>query len=134
MSGRTRRALPRRGTDCEPSLGAAVGGVCGPETFTSCFGRPFAAVALRLHDARMGWNLRAEVLVSPDRAPTYREGRRSVSCARRHTMTGPADRPPQAPLLADARVWQVADGVLFSVLSSLVLWSIIITSLYQALT
>jgi hypothetical protein len=30
--------------------------------------------------------------------------------------------------------WQIADGVLFSVLSSLVLWSIIITSVYQALT
>jgi hypothetical protein len=37
-------------------------------------------------------------------------------------------------MFAEARGWQVADGVLFSVLSSLVLWSIIITSLYQALT
>jgi hypothetical protein len=41
---------------------------------------------------------------------------------------------PQPPLLSEAGVWQVADGVLFSVLSSLVLWCIIITSVYQALT
>jgi hypothetical protein len=37
-------------------------------------------------------------------------------------------------MFAEVTGWQVADGVLFSVLSSLVLWSIIITSLYQALT
>jgi len=37
-------------------------------------------------------------------------------------------------MLAEVGMWRVADGVLFSVLSSLVLWSIIITSLYQALT
>lgn len=57
-----------------------------------------------------------------------------MSRARRHSIVPPADRPPPAPLFADAGVWQVADGVLFSVLSSLVLWSIIITSLYQVLT
>jgi len=37
-------------------------------------------------------------------------------------------------MLAEADVWRLADGVLFSVLSSLVLWSIILTSLYHALT
>jgi hypothetical protein len=46
--------------------------------------------------------------------------------------TSPSEPPPG--LLADAAVWQLADGVLFSVLSSLVLWSIILTSLYQALS
>ncbi len=37
-------------------------------------------------------------------------------------------------MFSDFGVWQVADGVLFSVLSSLVLWGIIISSVYQALT
>lgn len=40
----------------------------------------------------------------------------------------------RAPALAEIGAWQLADGVLFSVLSSLVLWSIIITSLYHALS
>jgi hypothetical protein len=42
--------------------------------------------------------------------------------------------PPRATMCSDVGVWQLADGVLFSVLSSLVLWGIIITSLYQALS
>ena len=37
-------------------------------------------------------------------------------------------------MFSDIGVWQLADGVLFSVLSSLVLWGIILTSVYQALT
>jgi len=40
----------------------------------------------------------------------------------------------ETPALTDIGGWQLADGVMFSVLSSLVLWSIIITSLYHALT
>jgi hypothetical protein len=49
-------------------------------------------------------------------------------------------RPPVTPsatetqALSEVGAWQLADGVMFSVLSSLVLWSIIITSLYHALT
>lgn len=34
----------------------------------------------------------------------------------------------------DAGTWEVADGILFSVLSSLVLWSFILANLYGALT
>ena len=41
---------------------------------------------------------------------------------------------PRAPALTDGGKWQLADGILFSVLSSLVLWSIIFTSVYLALT
>jgi hypothetical protein len=37
-------------------------------------------------------------------------------------------------MVVEAGSWQLADGVLFSVLSSLVLWSVIITSVYQALS
>ncbi len=37
-------------------------------------------------------------------------------------------------MFSDIGAWQLADGVLFSVLSSLVVWGIIITSVYQALT
>ena len=37
-------------------------------------------------------------------------------------------------MFSDIGVWQVADGVLFSVLSSLVLWGMIISSVYQART
>jgi hypothetical protein len=43
------------------------------------------------------------------------------------------ETPPGAPALAEIGAWQLADGILFSVLSSLVLWSIIFTSIYQAL-
>ncbi len=42
--------------------------------------------------------------------------------------------PPRPPICADTGVWQLADGVLFSVLSSLVLWGIIITSIHHALS
>ncbi len=35
--------------------------------------------------------------------------------------------------LSEAGAWQLADGVLFSVVSSLVLWSILLASLYRAL-
>jgi hypothetical protein len=40
---------------------------------------------------------------------------------------------PRAPALTDGGAWQPADGVMFSILSSLVLWSIIVTSVYRAL-
>jgi hypothetical protein len=43
------------------------------------------------------------------------------------------ESPPRAPALADGGAWQLADGILFSVLSSLVLWSIIVTIVYLAL-
>ena len=52
----------------------------------------------------------------------------------RPMSAAPPPEPPRSPMLSEAGVWRVADGVLFSVLSSLVLWSIILTSLYQALT
>jgi len=52
----------------------------------------------------------------------------------RQSSAAPPPEPPRSPLLSEAGVWRVADGVLFSVLSSLVLWSIILTSLYQALS
>jgi hypothetical protein len=52
-----------------------------------------------------------------------------MSRARANTATGAA-RPP---ICSDVGVWQVADGVLFSVLSSAVLWGIIITTVYEAL-
>ena len=51
----------------------------------------------------------------------------------RPTSVTLATEPSRAPLCSDVAVWQLADGVLFSVLSSLVLWSIIITSVYRAL-
>jgi hypothetical protein len=56
-----------------------------------------------------------------------------MSRARRTTATL-ATEPPGVPICADIGAWQLADGVLFSVLSSMVLWGIIITSLYEALT
>lgn len=43
------------------------------------------------------------------------------------------ESPPRAPALADNGAWQLADGVLFSVVSSLVLWSILFTTVYNAL-
>jgi hypothetical protein len=47
-------------------------------------------------------------------------------------MMGP---DPVNPLAAvDAGAWEVADGILFGVLSSLVLWSVILTNLYKALS
>jgi hypothetical protein len=46
-------------------------------------------------------------------------------------LTTEATRPPVG---SEVGVWQVADGVLFSVLSSMVLWSLIITSVYRALS
>jgi hypothetical protein len=57
-----------------------------------------------------------------------------LSPARRTATSLSADAPARAPALMEPGAWQIADGVLFSVLSSLVLWSIIITSVYQALT
>jgi hypothetical protein len=45
----------------------------------------------------------------------------------------PKESPPRVPALGETGAWQPADGVLFSVLSSLVLWSIIFTSIYLAL-
>jgi hypothetical protein len=44
------------------------------------------------------------------------------------------ETPPRASALADDGAWQLADGILFSVLSSLVLWSIIFTSVYRVLS
>ena len=52
----------------------------------------------------------------------------------RQISAAPPPEPPRSPMLSETGAWQIADGVLFSVLSSLVLWSIILTSLYQALT
>ena len=52
----------------------------------------------------------------------------------RPTPTSAIETPPGAPALAETGAWQPADGILFSVLSSLVLWSIIFTSVYQALS
>jgi hypothetical protein len=57
-----------------------------------------------------------------------------VSRARPSSSSSAAEDHARPPALAEIGAWQVADGVLFSVLSSLVLWSIIITSLYHALT
>ena len=45
-------------------------------------------------------------------------------------LTTEATRPPSC---SEVGAWQVADGVVFSVLSSMVLWGVIITSVYQAL-
>jgi hypothetical protein len=56
-----------------------------------------------------------------------------VSPARRTDSGQPVDLSNRSPVLMDAESWQIADGVLFSVLSSLVLWSIIIASVYKAL-
>ena len=36
--------------------------------------------------------------------------------------------------MMDAGTWEFADGILFSVLASLVLWSFILASLYGALS
>jgi hypothetical protein len=55
-----------------------------------------------------------------------------VACARLGFVALPSE-PPPGPL-SDVAVWPLADGVLFSVLSSMVLWSILLTSLYQALS
>jgi hypothetical protein len=52
----------------------------------------------------------------------------------RPTSATSRTEPPRAPVCSDVGVWQLADGVLFSVLSSLVLWGIIITSIYHALS
>jgi hypothetical protein len=40
---------------------------------------------------------------------------------------------PRSPISSEVGVWEVADGVWFSVLSSMVLWGILITGLYHAL-
>jgi hypothetical protein len=57
-----------------------------------------------------------------------------MSRAHAHPSTSlPTEPLPRAPALADSGAWQLADGVLFSVLSSLVLWSILFTSVYLAL-
>jgi hypothetical protein len=53
--------------------------------------------------------------------------------ARPTSATSPT-APARRPIWSDEGVWQLADGVLFSVLSSMVLWGIIITSVYQALS
>ena len=55
-----------------------------------------------------------------------------MSRARRTSAALPTEAT-RSPICSDLGVWQVADGVLFSVLSSMVLWGVIITSLYQAL-
>ena len=52
----------------------------------------------------------------------------------RPSSAAPPPEPPRSSVLSETDAWRVADGVLFSVLSSLVLWSIILTSLYRALT
>lgn len=52
----------------------------------------------------------------------------------RPTSATLATEPARRPICSDEGVWQLADGVLFSVLSSMVLWGIIITSVYQALS
>jgi hypothetical protein len=57
-----------------------------------------------------------------------------VSRARPSVSSLATEDHSRAPALAEIGAWQLADGVLFSVLSSLVLWSIIITSLYHALS
>ena len=58
-----------------------------------------------------------------------REGRSNV---RRSCAMQALSRPERAQHLP-AEVWRPADGILFSVLSSLVLWSALFTSLYTAL-
>ena len=57
-----------------------------------------------------------------------------MSRARPIPTSSATEIPPGAPALAEIGAWQLADGILFSVLSSLVLWSIIFTSVYQALS
>jgi len=96
-----------------------------------CAGR---AVIGQQAGARIVWLLRARVLLCPLGTDISGTGDYEVSRARRIPPAPPTDAPPCAPMLAEVGMWRVADGVLFSVLSSLVLWSIIITSLYQALT
>jgi hypothetical protein len=57
-----------------------------------------------------------------------------MSRAHAELWTSPPTEPlSRAPALADNGAWQPADGILFSVLSSLVLWSILFTSVYLAL-
>lgn len=41
--------------------------------------------------------------------------------------------PPGTTSMAEPERWQVADGILFSVLSSAVIWSLFIASVYGAL-
>ena len=56
------------------------------------------------------------------------------ACASAHVVaatTMGAQTVPES--LSEAGAWQLADGVLFSVVSSLVLWSILLASLYRAL-
>ncbi|HEX5794998.1 MAG TPA: hypothetical protein VFY19_04090 [Geminicoccaceae bacterium] len=57
-----------------------------------------------------------------------------MSRARQSSSSSATEDHSRPPALAEVGAWQLADGVLFSVLSSLVLWSIIITSLYHALS
>jgi hypothetical protein len=57
-----------------------------------------------------------------------------VSRAHPTSPSRATETPPRAPALADDGAWQLADGILFSVLSSLVLWSIIFTSVYRVLS
>ena len=57
-----------------------------------------------------------------------------MSRARQSSSSSATEDHSRPPALAEVGAWQLADGVLFSVLSSLVLWSIIITSVYHALS
>ena len=53
-------------------------------------------------------------------------------------MDEPTDRRPDhhrmQPLSEDSRRWQLSDGVLLGVLSSLLLWSLIIAGVHATLT
>ncbi|HEX6141501.1 MAG TPA: hypothetical protein VFZ01_02190 [Geminicoccaceae bacterium] len=54
------------------------------------------------------------------------------------TVHEPTDRSPrdehQAQLSEDTRRWQLSDGVLLGVLSSLLLWSLILAGVHATLT
>lgn len=66
------------------------------------------------------------MLVCDVNAAVY--GRTNVPRVRQPTST-----ESQGPLI-EADRWQVSDGVLFSVFSSLLLWSLIVTGLHATLT
>ena len=57
-----------------------------------------------------------------------------MSRARPTPKSSAIEAPPGPPASAENGAWQLPDGILFSVLSSLVLWSLIFTSVYQALS
>ncbi len=58
----------------------------------------------------------------------------SVPVVVRSGPGSPTESAPTAAGLAEGRRWRLADGVLFSVVSSLVIWCVLLASLYRALS